>query len=1042
MAQQAHRRSGGISAWSIRHPRGVLMLALALVVIGNFSLERLQVDLLPHIIYPEIRIRVVDEGVPASVMEDKVTRQLEEQLAITEDAVSVESTSSLGRSSVNLSFPYGKDIDIALRDASTRLDRAKRFLPESIQPPIIYKRDPSQIPVAEFVVSSTSQDPVSLRSWVDYSFSKWFLNLPGVAAVEVGGGLIREIQIYPDLQRLAAYGLSVEQLVAALRAGNVDVPVGRLSMSQQEIPGRASGRFTQVEQIRDLPLHTSRGSVVTVGDVAQVVDSHEEEQLRVRYNNVAGVKISIQKQPSANTVAVVEAVRARMQWLQEQGQIPANVQMFQVSDQSVYVRHALSNASLAAVSGAILAMLVVYLFLGNLKRTLIIGSAIPMAVMVTFLFMNMGQLTLNIMSLGGLALGIGMLVDNTIVMLENIYRHQVEGETGEEAGTHAAQEIYGAVVASTSTNLAAVLPFLFIGGLTGLLFRELIFTISAAIFASLLVAITLVPTLAVRVTELSASPVRQRIDGWMGQLQDWYQGHLTRVLERREWRLGVVTAFSLALLLSLPFFIFGKQIFLPTLDEGEVRVSINADTGTNLAEMDHITRRVEQLLQQQPEVAGVFTIAGGRIFGRTESVISNYSTLTVYLQPDDERRIGTEAWVKKMNGIIKKQQFAGVRVRLRTTGIRGIRTSSGDDDVSLRIQGEDLGVLAALADQVVLKLNKVGGLRNIEHSAEELKQELDIQIDRERAVRLGLSTEAIGLAIRLALEGQVATDFLDGDRSYNVRVRIDKRQISDVAQLEKLLLFPDGQRPVYLHEVATVNLQAAPAQIKRDNQQRIVEITASLTPEMTLDQLGDVIEQLDDEIAMPEGYRLYDGGSLESLNQGKDVLLELLMLALLLVFVVMVLQYESFLNPLIIMISVPFAAVGVAFTLFVLGFPVSMPVWLGLIMLVGIVVNNAIVLVEYIEQLREQGQDMMAAIVSAARLRLRPILMTTLTTVVGMLPLALALGEGAEMLRPLAITMVGGLSFSLLVSLLLIPVVYWYLHQQEGFQWERLFLRK
>jgi CzcA family heavy metal efflux pump len=1018
------------------------MLALALIVIGNFSLEQLKISLLPHIIYPEIRVRVVDQGVPASVMEDRVTRQLEEQLAITEDAINVESSSSLGRSAVNLSFPYGKDIDIALRDASTRLDRAKRFLPESIDPPIIYKLDPSQIPVAEFVVSSTSQDPVSLRSWVDYSFSKWFVNLPGVAAVEVGGGLVREIQVYPDLQRLAAYGLSVEQLVAALRAGNVDVPVGRLNMSQQEIPGRASGRFTDVAQIRDLPLHTASGSVVTVGDVARVVDSHEEEQLRVRYNNVAGVKISIQKQPSANTVAVVEAVRARMAWLQQQNQIPADVQLFQVSDQSVYVKHALGNASLAAISGAILAMLVVYLFLGNLKRTLIIGSAIPMAVMVTFLFMNMGQLTLNVMSLGGLALGIGMLVDNTIVMLENIYRHQVEGERGEEAGTHAAREIYGAVVASTSTNLAAVLPFLFIGGLTGLLFRELIFTISAAIFASLLVAITLVPTLAVRVTEISHSPVRQRIDGWMGRLQQWYQAQLTRVLERRQLRLGVVAAFGLALILATPFFFLGKQQFLPKMDEGEVRVSIHADTGTNLVEMDHITRRVEQLLQQQPEVAGVFTIAGGRIFGRTESVISNYSTLTVYLQPGDERGISTEAWVQKMNTIIKQQEFAGVRVRLHTRGIRGIRTSRGEDDVSIRIQGEDLGMLAQLADQVVDRLKTLPGLRNVEHSAEEVKQELDIQIDRERAVRLGLSTQAIGDAIRLALEGQVATDFLDGDRSYDVRVRIDQRQISDVAQLEKLLLFPAGMRPVYLHEVASVTLKAAPAQIKRDSQQRIVEVSASLKPEMSLDQLADVIEQLPRDIALPEGYRIYDGGSLESLNQGKEVLLELLMLALLLVFVVMVLQYESLLNPLIIMISVPFAAIGVGLTLFILGFPVSMPVWLGLIMLVGIVVNNAIVLVEYIEQLRERGRDISEAVVEAARLRLRPILMTTLTTVVGMLPLALALGEGAEMLRPLAVTMVGGLSFSLLVSLLLIPVVYWYLHQQEQFSWGVLLKHK
>ncbi|WP_455365767.1 efflux RND transporter permease subunit, partial [Kaarinaea lacus] len=483
--KQLAARTGGLAALSIRHPVGVSMIALAVIVLGVFALGRLSIDLLPHIIYPEVRVRIIDPGVPATVMEDRITRQLEEQLAITEDAVSVQSRTSQGLSTVDLSFEYGKDIDIALRDASTRLDRAKRFLPDTIDPPVIYKRDPSQIPVLEFVVTSGLRDAVELRSWTDDVLRKWFLNLPGVAAAEIGGGMVREIHVLVDQQRLAGIGLTMNDVVAALERGNREDPAGRLQMSRQQISGRISGRFTEVSQIKQLPLRLPDGKTIYLDEVANVVDTHEDERIRVRANGISGIKMSIQKQPNANTVAVVDVVNERLLYLRAQGLLPDDIEVVPVADQSIYIRQSLSNSALAAISGALLAMAVVYIFLGNLRRTLIIGSAIPIAIMVTFVLMGMGGLTLNVMTLGGLALGVGMLVDNTIVMLENIYRHQREDETpSEESAITAAKEVNSAIVASTSTNLSAVLPFLFIGGLTGLLFRELIFTISAAILAS------------------------------------------------------------------------------------------------------------------------------------------------------------------------------------------------------------------------------------------------------------------------------------------------------------------------------------------------------------------------------------------------------------------------------------------------------------------------------------------------------------------------------------------------------------------------------
>jgi len=1009
------------------------MIALAVIVLGVFAFMRLAIDLHPHLIYPEVRVRILSPGVPATVMEDQFTRQLEEQLAITEDAISVQSRTGEGSVSVDLSFEYGKDIDIALRDASTRLDRAKRFLPDTADPPIIYKRDPSQIPVLELVVSSPLRDPVELRSWVDDVFGKWFLTLPGVAAAEVGGGLVREIQVLPDQQRLAGVGLDMQDVIAALQRGNREDPAGRLKMTRQELPGRISGRFTRVEQIAELPLQLPAGGVIHLQEVANVIDTHEDERLRVRVNGVPGIKLSIQKQPRANTVAVVDVVQKRLTWLREQGLVPDDIEVRNVADQSIYIRQALRNSGMAAMSGALLAMLVVFVFLGNLRRTLIIGSAIPIAIMVTFVIMGMGGLTLNIMTLGGLALGVGLIVDNTIVMLENIYRHQCQGEDVLEAGRHAAEEVNSAIVASTSTNLAAVLPFLFIGGLTGLLFRELIYTISAAILSSLVIALTLVPALAAKVRSTESGWLRLKIDAVVRWLQDRYAGMVERVLRVPYL---VILVFVAMLVPASQVFFGNQQIFLPDMDDGRISASVTTDPGVTLDEMDRTVQELEQLFTGQAEVDHVFTLVGGFIFGRTERQIPNRSTLNIQLVPLTQRDFSSEEWIKRMNKVILEKQLAGVQVRMRTQGIRGIRTSRGDDDISIRIQGPELEKLEELADEILLRLEPLEGLRNLKHSLEEVHHEINIDIDRERASILGLDVEDVGNAMRVALEGEVVTDFIEGDRSYDVRLRLPPVEAANPQDLESVLLFPaaQGRKAIYLGDVARVNLIESAAEILRDNQQRIIEVSATVATGTPLGAALDGIDARLQDLAMPPGYTRYDGGERATLQEGRRLTGTLLLLALFLVFVVMAIQYESLRNPFIILLSVPFTVVGVAIGITLADLPISMPVWLGMIMLAGIVVNNAIVLVEYIEIMRERGSAIREAILQAARLRLRPILMTTLTTVVGMLPLAIGLGEGSEMLSPLAITIVSGLSFSMLVSLVLVPVIYEMTHIRE---WKR-----
>ncbi|MCW9034053.1 MAG: efflux RND transporter permease subunit [Alphaproteobacteria bacterium] len=1024
--KKAVDRQGGIASWSIRHPIGIAMLTIAVSVVGIISYDYLSVDLLPEISYPGIRVRVMDPGVSARIMEDAVTRQLEEQLAVTEDAISVESSTTEGGSSVNLAFQYGKDIDQALRDASTRLDRAKRFLPDTIRPPVIFKFDPSQIPVLEYVIASPLKDPIELRNWVDYQFSKWFVNLPGVAAVEVGGGLVREIQVLPDTSRLSGLNLTTDDIVNAISQANLQEAAGRLESNRREYIGRTTGRFKTVEEIKLLPLNLPDGGRVRLGDIAEIVDGHEDDRLRVRLNGLPGVKLSIQKQPDANTVSVVEAVRGRLAWLQEQSLLPSGTTIETVADQSVYIQNGLRNAAQAAIGGALLAMLVVYLFLGDVRRTLVVGTAIPVSILVTFAIMGFGGLTMNIMTLGGLALGVGMVVDSTIVMIENIYRHQRLGQTNIEAGEDAAREVNSAIVASTSTNLAAIIPFLFISGLIGLLFKELIFTIAAAIIAAMVVALTLVPAFGSRVPAVSRSTFRKAIDKGLSYLENGYTRVLRGLLSKP--LLQVITAGTLVMLLVAGIMGLGgaKQVFLPNMDDGRVRVSIVADPGIPIDEMDAAIQRLEDMFSKQPEVATVFSIVGGRIFGRSQRLTSNRTTMTVQLIPSDIRDVDSQAWVKRMQKSIGELRMAGFKVRMRSGGIRGIRTHQGNDDITLRVTGPSQEGRDLLGKQVADMLRTVPGLRNVAHSAEEITEELVFDVDHDRLSELGLSVETVARAARIALEGELVTEFLDNDRSYNIRVRLPVGLLNSIQELESIPLAPgkNGQGPVYLGEVAKVNLTSSPAEILRDNQRRITETTASLTGEIPL---GDVVIDVEKKLAefsLPEGYGIYDTGASKSLKEGQYLTMILLGLALFLVFVVMAVQYESLRNPLIIMLGVPFTIIGVAFGVVVTGQSLSMSVWLGVIMLAGIVVNNAIVLVEYFEIMREQGLKKFDAIIEAGRVRLRPILMTTLTTICGLLPLAIGAGEGTEMLQPLAITIVFGLSFSMIVTLIFMPVLY------------------
>jgi hydrophobe/amphiphile efflux-1 (HAE1) family protein len=1026
------RLTRGIASLAIRRPVGTVMLSLVIVVLGMFYLARLPLDLLPEIVYPQIRAGVSYPGVEPEVLEETVARPLETALAPTEGVTRIETEVQEGRVGVNLVFDYGIDVDLALQEAAKNLERARGQLPEEASPPTISKFDPAQSPVFEGAFSSSQRSLVELRDWVDRRLVPQLLTVQGVAAVDVSGGLTREVQVVLDPERLRSYGLTVSQVNDALRNANQDVAAGRVASTTREVVGVTEGKFQSVNDIRSLVLALPSGGRVPLSEVAAVRDTSREQRLWVRLNGVPAVKISVRKQPDANTVAVAEGVEERLARLQSSSFLPSGVQFRAIESQASFIRNSVKSVQDAAVGGALLAMIVIFLFLGSLRKTLVIALSIPLSLLATFVMMGMGGLTLNIMSLGGLALGVGLLLDNAIVMLENVYRRRDElGEDAETAAHRGAREVTSAVIASTTTNLAAVVPFLLITGLTALIFRELILTISFAILASLPVALTLVPMLAHQLTRIGWSsglgqsrPLRA-FDRAMEALR---RGYVRAASVALRWRWATLAAAVGALLLCIPLTSDLGEEFLPQVDDGNVSVFVGLPPGSSASETNRITTEVERMVAEMPHVRNVFVTAGGFLFGGSTAEVGGRGSMTITLAPPGERDISADEWVQQMQARINERGFAGARVFVRPPRIRGLRTNNAGTDVAVTITGDDLLELQAIGEEVVQRLEDVPGLQNMEPSAEEASPRISIRLDPERASYLGLNAGAVGQTVRTALDGAVPTRYTEGSREYDVRVMFDRERFTSPEVLGSIALFPGsgGGTPVYLRDVADVRMGVGPTTVLRENQNRILRVTGDvLTDVSTVGEVNATIRQRLEGMELPDGYGLIYGGEEEAIRENSQQLMMVTALAIFMVFVVLAVQYESLVNPFVILLAIPLSLVGVALSLWMTQTPMSAPVLLGVILLAGVVVNNSILLVEFIEEFRrDHGASMEEAAVQAGSVRLRPILMTTLTSVLGMLPLAIGMGEGSELMRPLAVAMCGGVLVSTLLTLFVVPSAY------------------
>ncbi len=1037
------RYRGAIPSWSIRHPIGTIMLGLLVLGGGVLAAVSLPLDLLPKLVYPSLNANVTNPGVDPEVMEETVAKPLETALAITEGLERLESNVSEGRVNVSMTFRYGTNMNFALQDAAKNLERARGRLPEEADPATINKFDPSQIAVFDVAFSSDRHDLVFLRNWVEERLRPQLLLSPGVASVDVSGGLIREIQVILDQERLRSYGLTVSQIIEAIRANNQDVASGRVSSATREVVSTTEGKFRNVDDIRRILLQTAGGARVPLTEVARVEDTHQEQRLWSRLGirdslSIPAVRLSVRKQPEANTVSVAEGVVKRLEGLQGTSFVPEGVTGQELQNQAKFIRNSIHTVQEAALLGAILSMLVVFIFLRGIRKTLIIGTAIPLAILATFALMKAADVTLNIMSLGGLALGVGMLVDNSIVMLENIFRkREQEGVTDpEEAAEQGAGQVQSAIIASTATHLAAVVPFLIISGLAAMIFRELILTISFAILASLFVALTLVPMLSAQLSRVKFSSGTEHwrillaFDSGLDRFRDWYRRAAAGAI-RMSWAVMLLSVLAL-----LGTFLLTRNLgseFLPQVDDGGVGVNINVPPGGTPDQTNRIAVEVEEIVRGMPDVVSVFATAGGMGGGPQTQSRSGNGSLDIRLTPASERELSAASWVANLQAKLDERGFAGARVNVRPPRIRGLRTSASGSDIALSVQGEEIFELRRIADDITNRVRGVPGLSRLEASVEAQSPQLGIELDRERAAHLGLNVGIVGQTIRTALDGTVATRYTEGNRQFDVRVKLPRSQFTNTEDLASVALFPGsrGSAPVYLRDVATVFPSLGPTTIQRENQTRLIRLTGdALTEIAPISVVNDSIKARLATLEIPQGYTLVYGGEEEAIRENNKQLAIVVILSVFLVFVVLAVKYESLLNPLIIIVTIPLSLVGVGVTLAATGTLLSAPVLLGVIMLAGIVVNNAILMVEYAEQYRrDAGKNMVDAVVEAGSVRMRPILMTTLTTCLGMMPLALGLGEGSELMQPLAIAVVGGLSIATLLTLFVVPCAYVMVHR-------------
>jgi hydrophobic/amphiphilic exporter-1 (mainly G- bacteria), HAE1 family len=1003
-----------MSSWvkfSLKHPVPTIVLFLTLVVIGAVSVTRLSVDLYPAMEYPLAVISTKYEGAGPQEVEQLVSRPLEEIAGTTGGVTSVMSTNSEGQSVVLVQFDWGTDMDQATLSLREKVDQVKGYFPDGVSAPMVFKIDPQALPV--LTIGLSGADPIELKRLAEDKVKPRLERTDGVASVNINGGTEREIQVIVDPHRLQASGISINQVAQALRYENLNLPGGQVESGTTNLLVRTVGQFSSIDEIRELRL-----GPVRLGDIAEVKDTYAEVTSKVWIDGEPAVGMDIQKQTGGNTVAIAEAIKAELDLISKD--LPTGVKAHVLMDQSKMVQESVSSVADSGWQGGLLAIAVLYIFLRHFGATLAVGIAIPISVIATFGPLFFGGVTLNLMSLGGLSLGVGMMVDGAIVVLENIFRHKQMGKDIDAATLVGASEVGLAVSSSTITTVVVFLPVVWITGIAQQYFRELALSVTYSLMTSLLVSITLVPLLARYLLRDKKGPVKppSRLFVWWGEKLDAIDAVYRRMLG---WALShrwtVLTVGTLSLGLAVLFYFQLGMEFIPKTDTSEFRISVRMPPGTRLDETEKALNRAVAAAKQVPELrqmyvslgstGDAFSVSGGK---------TNEGYVVGALVPPGERERDLDTIMEALRQAVV---IPGARVNVVASGM----LDPGGSPIEVQIRGDDLGVLQALANQAADVITKVPGAREVRTSVDEGLPEVQVKVDRARAAAYNLSPSTIALAVQSAVKGEVVSEYRSGGKEIDIRLQATEAARADMAALAQLPISAGYGQSVPLGDVATLVKGTGPTVVERQDRARVVKITGSIHDR----DMGHVVNDIKAEmarIAIPPGYTVSYEGQNKEMEDAFGGLIQALLFSVALVYLTMAAQFESWLHPFIIMFTVPLSLSGAFGSLVLTGRPLDISGMIGLILLVGIVVDNAIVLIDHVNQLRREGHTVMEALTEGCPTRLRPVLMTTLCTLLGLVPLALGLAAGSDLQAPMATVVIGGMTVSTLLTLIMIPVVY------------------
>ncbi len=1000
-----------LAEFAVRRPVTILMLMAIIAVLGWISLSRLPIDLYPDIEVPVIGVITTYPDAGPFEVENLVTRPMESAMATVNNVKNISSISSRSSSIVIAEFDWGINMDFASLDVREKVDQVRSYLPDEADAPLVVKFDPGTMPIMQLVLKG-DRPAHELRYIAEDTVKNRLERLEGVASVDVTGGQEREIRVVLHPGLLAAHGISIDTVSQALRMASLNLPAGSIQDGGLEYTLRTVGEFTSVEEIRSVKVPTSGGGLVSLADIGEIIDGYKDITTISRYNGQPTIMLSIQKEAGSNTVKVAEAVRAAMERLNRE--LGSDLSLEIAMDTSVYIRESVSGVANNAVTGGLLAVAILLVFLRSIRPTLVIGVAIPISILAAFVLVYFSKTTLNLLSLGGLALGIGMLVDNSIVVLENIFRHRELGKKAREAAVIGTEEVGMAVTASTLTTVSVFVPVVFISGMTAEIFRDLALTVTFSLLASLLVALSLVPMLASQIlgnSTFDAKESRVPLIRWMTQMSDrMRQGYgrlVAWALRRRLATLGIAFA---ALILSLLLIPSVGMEFMPSMDQGTIAISVSMPRGTRLEDTDMIVRDIESYVATIPEVDTIASTVG--------SSGADRASVSVQLIPISERTRQTSEIVTQIHDFTAQIPGAEITVSSDT-----LITGSFGQPIQLQLRGDDLAMLELVSQELIGALKEVEGTRQFTTSLDESSPEIQVQINRDKAAAQGISVAQIASTLRAAVSGTTVTKFRSEGKEIDVTVCLGEEWRGDPQAVGNIPIPTLRGSLVPLKDVAALQYGTSPIQITRSGQSRTVSITGDVV-DRPLNVVMEDVQKVVDNFPLPEGIIVEYGGEYSQMTESFGDLGQAMILGILLVYMILASQFESLVQPLIIMVTLPLAIVGVILGLLIGNCTFNVVSFVGAIILVGIVVNNAIVLIDYINQLRAQGMERNEAVVSAGEIRLRPILMTTLTTVLGLVPLALATGEGSEMGRPLAYTVIGGLTTSTLLTLIVVPVVY------------------